>query len=450
MSGMIRVVSVIIIKYLKGGSSLRLGCLSHRAAGLKLLHCLHNCMAHIWLPASPVVCLILTIPVSVMHSACTPRCSNRHLTTFHRLPPPPCVPGVGFTTPLPFIFWSFLQKQIALLGLAGSVGTFFALPAGIFYDRYGPKLTATVGGTIAFSGWMGQWLILSGRAPSAFDPSEHQTAALIALCLCFAWGSLSCAWYDAVSVITSMHNFPPRERSLVCGIPKAFNGLGASVFATLYVAFFLGNGPSHADNEDSIIHYLLFVPIVLVSFAAISSVVVDTVPTHQRDRKPQVWVLSFGLALTVLISIYLGASSLAHATLLEHDPAAMKAIAVGMLGLMLCYFMMPIAVNKGFACLSFSRPDHEDHEAIPLVLSPPKQPVVDLPDTSSMKNFSRAGCCATNPCQGPCQGPCQDPSEGVQSESPVAPMSSTAVSGTPLHQVVKSGSFWMLFFSVSP
>ena len=47
--------------------------------------------------------------------------------------------------------------------MVGNFGAYFGIPAGIFYDRYGPQLTLIVGVVIAAGGYLPLWAATAGQ-----------------------------------------------------------------------------------------------------------------------------------------------------------------------------------------------------------------------------------------------------------------------------------------------
>lgn len=46
--------------------------------------------------------------------------------------------------------------------MIGNFGAYFGIPAGLFYDKYGPKLTLLIGVAVAAAGYFPLWAATAG------------------------------------------------------------------------------------------------------------------------------------------------------------------------------------------------------------------------------------------------------------------------------------------------
>ncbi|KAK9815489.1 hypothetical protein WJX72_004521 [[Myrmecia] bisecta] len=129
--------------------------------------------------------------------------------------------------------FGYSQAQIQGIASACNFGSYLAILSGVFYDaladqhQLGPRLTLALGLLLNLGGY----LALYAATVRMFVASHWQVAAM-ALIAC--GGS---SWTDTSCLVTSVRNFP-NERGTVVGLLKSCVGLSASVFTTLYVAFF--------------------------------------------------------------------------------------------------------------------------------------------------------------------------------------------------------------------
>ncbi|GBF87528.1 MFS general substrate transporter [Raphidocelis subcapitata] len=125
------------------------------------------------------------------------------------------------------------QVEIATVGSAVNLGGYFAIVSGAIYDATkdmpsaGPRLVISMGSLCCVCGYLGMWLMVSGRAKGGF-------AELLMLAVCA--GNMG-VWYDTTAIVTNVRNFP-RSRGYVVGILKSFLGLSASIYTTVYTAAF--------------------------------------------------------------------------------------------------------------------------------------------------------------------------------------------------------------------
>jgi len=126
------------------------------------------------------------------------------------------------------------DDEVNLLGAQKDVG--FAVGGvlgGFFCDKFGIKLTALVGATLNFGGFLvvsmairGYWIPVSEKLPIYFAVS----VAMFGI-----------SWMQT-AVVVSLLNFP-LHKGYLAGFLKGFMGLGAAVYTEVYQAYFRNDSP---------------------------------------------------------------------------------------------------------------------------------------------------------------------------------------------------------------
>ncbi|MCO5600504.1 hypothetical protein L7F22_054617 [Adiantum nelumboides] len=122
----------------------------------------------------------------------------------------------------------YSQQQITILGIAKDLGANIGLSAGALSGVL-PTWCLIIIGTVQNSvgyGWL--WLIVTGHATSL---------PLWAVCLLILIGTNGETYWNTVSLVTNVSNFP-KSRGHVSGLLKGFNGMCSAIFAQIYVTFF--------------------------------------------------------------------------------------------------------------------------------------------------------------------------------------------------------------------
>lgn len=182
--------------------------------------------------------------------------------------------------------FNYSQAQIAGIGTACNIGGYMPILAGLFYDRLkgyhmlGPMLTVVIGAVLQFSGYWGIYNAALGNFSCSY---------LVMLLMAFA----ACngqAWYETAGLVTSVRNFET-ERGTVIGILKAFLGLSASAYITIYVSFI----------EPDAIKFLKILAIAPSAVALFASVFINYVPFIQIE--PHTKSHAFHMIFTTVVAL---------------------------------------------------------------------------------------------------------------------------------------------------
>lgn len=127
--------------------------------------------------------------------------------------------------------FQYTQSQINLVSTVGVLLSYFSLPTGFLYDHKGPQATLLVGTILNASGWFGLYFV--------FKDLEAPVLSNSVLVMCFFYGlsQLSASFFETGSVLTNLKCFSC-YRGRVVLIQKTFMGLGGSIIAQIYIAFF--------------------------------------------------------------------------------------------------------------------------------------------------------------------------------------------------------------------
>lgn len=151
--------------------------------------------------------------------------------------------------------FGYSQTQLEIIGSAANIGGYGGILAGVMYDslarhhRIGPRAVLLMGALVNSCGYLALWAAMQG----VYKVQFWQVALLAALaCSGGTWSDVSC-------VATNMRNFP-NERGTVVGLMKAYVGLSASIYTTMYYAFF-------APNSVAFLPFLAIAPAAIMLLA---------------------------------------------------------------------------------------------------------------------------------------------------------------------------------------
>lgn len=121
----------------------------------------------------------------------------------------------------------YSQFEIDAISTVGVLLSYFSMPTGFLYDRKGPAATLLVGTLLNITGWAGMYLIFSGVL-------SHSPAVMA---IFYGLSQLSASFYETGSILTNLRSFSCYQGRVIL-IQKTFMGLGSSLVAQVYIAFF--------------------------------------------------------------------------------------------------------------------------------------------------------------------------------------------------------------------
>ena len=124
--------------------------------------------------------------------------------------------------------FSFSTRDTNVVSTVGVITSYFSLPTGQIYDRTSPRVTLALGTTINIVGWLLMFGIFSG----------HLSQSLASVAVCYSITQLAATFFETGSVLPNLDAFALHEGRIVM-IQKTFMGLGTSVIAAIFNAFFL-------------------------------------------------------------------------------------------------------------------------------------------------------------------------------------------------------------------
>jgi MFS family permease len=124
--------------------------------------------------------------------------------------------------------FNFTTREVNTVSTVGVIASYFSIPTGLLYDRTSPRVTLLGGAAINIVGWMLMYLAFSGDI----------SISVAAVAACYSVSQLASPFFETASVLPNLDAFSLHEGRIVI-IQKVFMGLGSSVIATLFSAFFI-------------------------------------------------------------------------------------------------------------------------------------------------------------------------------------------------------------------
>ncbi|GLI60590.1 hypothetical protein VaNZ11_002750 [Volvox africanus] len=174
--------------------------------------------------------------------------------------------------------WGYHETQIATVGSCFNIGGYLAIPSGALYDRlekhkrFGPRFVALIGSLLLCTGYLGLYAAASGGIAPSF--------AFVCICAMVGAGNSS-TWFDTASIVTNVRNFP-HDRGTVVGILKAFVGLSASIYSSVYAATFASGGASAVNAATTFLFFVCAIsPLMTLTLTAFINLVPEAY--HEPD-----------------------------------------------------------------------------------------------------------------------------------------------------------------------
>lgn len=146
------------------------------------------------------------------------------------------------------------QDDITTISTIGTACGLFSMPAGIMFDYVGPQVVLFLATMIMGMGYLLWMLAFSGVI----------NGGLILFCIANSCVLLGSGWMDVGSLMTCILNFPLLRGSVVV-LQKTFMGLGSTIIATCFIAFF----------QSTLQHFAMFMLIVVLAFGLCGTFVIS-------------------------------------------------------------------------------------------------------------------------------------------------------------------------------
>ncbi|CAJ1986959.1 Nodulin-like [Leishmania donovani] len=191
----------------------------------------------------------------------------------------------------------YSQFEIDAVSTVGVLLSYFSMPTGFLYDRKGPTATLLVGTLLNITGWAGMYLIFS-------DALSHSA---VVMAIFYGLSQLSASFYETGSILTNLKSFSCYQGRVIL-IQKTFMGLGSSLVAQVYIAFFEKTFSGIAPFFLFLVSYSAFAGTLGVLYLrlptpATSCVGINVEDADTRARgggEPRMFALPFNIGTTIL------------------------------------------------------------------------------------------------------------------------------------------------------
>ncbi|CBZ24585.1 conserved hypothetical protein [Leishmania mexicana MHOM/GT/2001/U1103] len=191
----------------------------------------------------------------------------------------------------------YSQFEIDAVSTVGVLLSYFSMPTGFLYDRKGPTVTLLVGTALNITGWAGMYMIFS-------DVLSHSA---VVMAIFYGLSQLSASFYETSSILTNLRSFSCYQGRVIL-IQKTFMGLGSSLVAQVYIAFFEKNFPGIAPFFIFLLLYSAFAGTLGVLYLHLPTTATRCVGINIEDAdtrargggEPRMFALPFNIGTSIL------------------------------------------------------------------------------------------------------------------------------------------------------
>ena len=177
------------------------------------------------------------------------------------------------------------QSEVNVIATIGAVASYVTLPVGLLYDKGGPRAVMLTGAMCSLFGWLGIAYVFScvslggdrghpitsstSAVPTLLGDTTTTTAhptnppsavtldlggwlssipPYYAVCAFYALSQLSSPFYEQGTVLTNLDAMSTHKGDVVL-IQKTFMGLGSSIIAQVYSAYYLGDTTASQQSD---------------------------------------------------------------------------------------------------------------------------------------------------------------------------------------------------------
>jgi len=151
------------------------------------------------------------------------------------------------------LHFNLKQAQVNMITALGNLGNSIGSPAGMVFDRWGPKLTCFFAFLITGIALTLQYLSGLGILPKNY-------IFLYFIYLVIGFGSI---WSYMVGIMTPINNFDKKHRGKIVGLVDSFYALSGVIFAAIYGGIFETSEDAAKQNLTGYFLFLLVVVCVI-------------------------------------------------------------------------------------------------------------------------------------------------------------------------------------------
>ncbi|XP_052804304.1 uncharacterized protein LOC128234235 [Mya arenaria] len=189
-----------------------------------------------------------------------------------------------FTTGSMFVFsvyqdvvkdtFNYTQQEVELFASMLNIGLGIGFLPGMFYDRFGPRLTSFVGLLVSVSAYLLLWS--TTKAVRFYSKNSWLMAIYFLIC---GFGSV---FTYMVALNTNIINFDKKYTGMIVGILNAFFSGSPSIYSIIYYNVFTHGDKTYTANQDFGGFMLMFA----ISFAVVDILCIICMNCY-RDDDPE-------------------------------------------------------------------------------------------------------------------------------------------------------------------